>query len=208
MWLFRTYSTSGRPPRSVLAHHIVTFIWPLYCSFIFSWSLLFSRHQALYLCMKWGGSFLVGAGSDLSAWEDTQQCLCSQATGKMPSQGRLQLVKQAYFFQEKDATGGGGQQYSPTMFCKKICHCNHAVLTKHFFCDSSHILHHPVAHGECDFGNCYDRAAHLPTSIALQSWVYHLQQHGLSCWLCRPYNIPLRWVFASWRRILAKLPVS
>ena len=55
-------------------------------------------------------------------------------------------------------------------FAKKYSHCNHAVLTKQFFCDSSRSLHHPAGLGECDFGDCYDRAAHPPTSIALQSW--------------------------------------
>ena len=55
-------------------------------------------------------------------------------------------------------------------FAKKHSHCNHAVLTKQFFCDSSRCPHHPAGLRECDFGDCYDRAAHPPTSIALQSW--------------------------------------
>ena len=55
-------------------------------------------------------------------------------------------------------------------FAKKYSHCNHVVLTKQFFCDSSRVLHHPAGLGECDFGDCYDRAAHPWTSIALQSW--------------------------------------
>ncbi len=55
-------------------------------------------------------------------------------------------------------------------FAKKHSHCNHAVLTKQFFCDSSWLLHHPAGLGECDFGDCYDCTAHPPTSIALQSW--------------------------------------
>jgi hypothetical protein len=55
-------------------------------------------------------------------------------------------------------------------FAKKNSHCNHAVLTKLFFCDSSRVLHHPAGMVECDFGDCYDRTAHPPTSIALQSW--------------------------------------
>jgi hypothetical protein len=53
---------------------------------------------------------------------------------------------------------------------QKHSNCNHAVLTKQFFCDSSRSLHHPAGLGECDFGDCYDRATHPPTSIALQSW--------------------------------------
>ncbi len=55
-------------------------------------------------------------------------------------------------------------------FAKKHSHCNHAVLTKQFFCDSSWLLHHSAGLGECNFGDCYDYAAHPPTSIALQSW--------------------------------------
>jgi hypothetical protein len=55
-------------------------------------------------------------------------------------------------------------------FAKKHSHCNYAVLTKQFFCNSSRVLHHPAGLGECNFRDCYDCAAHPPTSIALQSW--------------------------------------
>ncbi len=55
-------------------------------------------------------------------------------------------------------------------FTKKHCHCNYVVLIKQFFCNSSRSLHHPASLGECNFGDCYDRAAHPPMSIALQSW--------------------------------------
>jgi hypothetical protein len=53
---------------------------------------------------------------------------------------------------------------------KKHSTCNNTVLAKQFFCDSLRSLHHPAGMGECNFGNCYDRAAHPPMSIALQSW--------------------------------------
>jgi hypothetical protein len=59
---------------------------------------------------------------------------------------------------------------SQECFAKKNSYCNHAVLTKLFFCDSSQVLHHPAGMVECDFGDCYDHTAHPPTSIALQSW--------------------------------------
>ncbi len=59
---------------------------------------------------------------------------------------------------------------SQECFAKKNSHCNYAVLTKQFFCDSSRVCHHPVDLGDCNFGNCYVRAAHPPTSIALCSW--------------------------------------
>ncbi len=55
-------------------------------------------------------------------------------------------------------------------YAKKQSHCNFAVLTKQFFCNSLRVLHHPTGLGKCGFGDCYDRAAHPPTSIALQSW--------------------------------------
>ncbi len=55
-------------------------------------------------------------------------------------------------------------------YSKKRSHCNFAVLTKQFFCDSSWVLHCPAGLGECNFGDCYNQAAHPPTSIALQFW--------------------------------------
>ena len=55
-------------------------------------------------------------------------------------------------------------------FAKKNSHCNHATLTKRFFCDSSCCLHHAASIGECDLTDCYNRAAYMPTSVALQSW--------------------------------------
>jgi hypothetical protein len=55
-------------------------------------------------------------------------------------------------------------------FAKKHSHCNYAILTKQFFWDSSRSLHYPAGLGECIFGDCYNRAAHPPTCIALQSW--------------------------------------
>jgi hypothetical protein len=55
-------------------------------------------------------------------------------------------------------------------YAKKQSHCNFAILTKQFFCDSSCVLHHPAGLGKCNFGDYYDRAVHPPTSIALQSW--------------------------------------
>ncbi len=39
-------------------------------------------------------------------------------------------------------------------FAKKNSHCNYAVLTKQFFCNSSQIWHHPVGLGGCTFGDC------------------------------------------------------
>jgi hypothetical protein len=55
-------------------------------------------------------------------------------------------------------------------YAKKHSNCNYAVLTKQFFCNSSWCLHHPAGLRECNFGDCYNRAAHPLTSIALQSW--------------------------------------
>jgi hypothetical protein len=56
------------------------------------------------------------------------------------------------------------------VFAKKHSHCNHAILTKQLFYNSSRTLHHPAGLGECNFGDCYAHAAHTPTSITIQSW--------------------------------------
>ena len=55
-------------------------------------------------------------------------------------------------------------------FVKKGSSCVNAVMTKIMFCDESRIHHHPMRIGGNDFGDCYDRVAHPPASIALQSW--------------------------------------
>jgi len=55
-------------------------------------------------------------------------------------------------------------------FANKSSHCNHATLTKQFFCNSSCCLHHTASIEECNLADCYDHAAHTPTSVALQSW--------------------------------------
>jgi hypothetical protein len=55
------------------------------------------------------------------------------------------------------------------VFAKKRSHCNHAILTKQFFCDSSCSLHHLAGLRKCDFGDCYDHAENPLTSIVLES---------------------------------------
>jgi hypothetical protein len=55
-------------------------------------------------------------------------------------------------------------------FAKKGSNCINAVMTKVMFCDESCTHHHPTCIGGNDFGNCYDRIAHPPASIALQSF--------------------------------------
>jgi hypothetical protein len=70
-----------------------------------------------------------------------------------------------------DAAGDQRWKDSTRVLCqKKRSHCNFTVLTKQFFCNSSRVLHHPAGLGECDFGDCFNEAAHPPTSIALQCW--------------------------------------
>jgi hypothetical protein len=55
-------------------------------------------------------------------------------------------------------------------FAKKGSSCVNAVMTKIMMCDESRIHHHPMCIGGNDFGDCYNRVAHPPASIALQSW--------------------------------------
>ena len=56
------------------------------------------------------------------------------------------------------------------VYAKNGSHCDNATMTKVFFCDLSRIMRHPAAITEADLGECYDRRAHPPTSIAMQSW--------------------------------------
>jgi hypothetical protein len=55
-------------------------------------------------------------------------------------------------------------------YAKKGSNCVNAVITKIMYCDESRTHHHPMCIGGNDFGDCYDRIAHPPASIALQSW--------------------------------------
>ena len=49
-------------------------------------------------------------------------------------------------------------------------HCDDATMTKVMFCDDLKIIRHPAAIFEADLEECYDWMAHLPTSLAVQSW--------------------------------------
>jgi len=49
-------------------------------------------------------------------------------------------------------------------------HYDDATMTKVMFCDHSKIMRHPAAISEADLGECFDRMAHPPTSLAMQSW--------------------------------------
>ena len=55
-------------------------------------------------------------------------------------------------------------------FAKKGSNCINAVMTKIMLCDESRTHHHPACIGGNDFADCYDRIAHPPASIALQSF--------------------------------------
>ena len=56
------------------------------------------------------------------------------------------------------------------LFAKKKSHALYAIMAKTYFADCSKVLHWPAALGGCDFGNCYDRAAHVPAALALRAW--------------------------------------
>jgi hypothetical protein len=55
-------------------------------------------------------------------------------------------------------------------FAKKVSNCVYAIMTKIVMCDMLRIHHHPTCVGGNDFGDCYDRIAHPPAGVALQSW--------------------------------------
>jgi hypothetical protein len=64
----------------------------------------------------------------------------------------------------------GKDQVLMECFAKKGSNCINAVMTKIMFCDESCTHHHPTCIGGNDFADCYDRIAHPPASIALQSF--------------------------------------
>ncbi len=55
-------------------------------------------------------------------------------------------------------------------FAKKGSNCINAVMTKVLFCNESCTHHHPTCISGDNFGDCYDRVAHPPANIALQSF--------------------------------------
>jgi hypothetical protein len=55
-------------------------------------------------------------------------------------------------------------------FAKRGSNCINAVMTKVMFCGESHTHNHPTCIGGNDFTDCYDRIAHPPASLALQSF--------------------------------------
>ncbi len=54
-------------------------------------------------------------------------------------------------------------------FATKGNNCINAVMTKMLLCNESQTHHHPTCIGGNNFGDCYDRVAHPPASIALQN---------------------------------------
>ena len=59
---------------------------------------------------------------------------------------------------------------SDEVYAKKGSHCDDATMSEVFFCDFSRIMRYPAVITEADLGECYDRMAHPPTSIVMQSW--------------------------------------
>ena len=68
----------------------------------------------------------------------------------------------------KQATSSG--TIPEEIFDKKKNHCSKAYMTKTLFTNSSRILHWLEDYSELDVGDYYNRMAHTPTSLALQSW--------------------------------------
>ena len=56
------------------------------------------------------------------------------------------------------------------VFAKKGSHCDDATMTKNMFCDFSRILRRPAGVSSADYGECFDRMTHPPTSLAMQAW--------------------------------------
>jgi hypothetical protein len=81
-------------------------------------------------------------------------------------------------------------------YAKKGSNCISAVITKIMYCNESRTHHHPMCIGGNNFGDCYNRIAHPPVSIALQSWgVLHeaigvllLSMQTMRFFLCTGYG--------------------
>jgi hypothetical protein len=85
-------------------------------------------------------------------------------------EGDFNYYNKMVFTQRMLASAQDKGQILVECFAKKGSNCVNAVMTKIMFCDESRIHHHPMRIGGNDFGDCYDRVAHPPASIALQSW--------------------------------------
>jgi hypothetical protein len=73
-------------------------------------------------------------------------------------------------------------------FARKESNCINAVITKIMLCNKSQTHHHPTCTGSNNFGDCYDRGAHPPASIALLSWVVARNPICAFYWPCKQCN--------------------
>ena len=55
------------------------------------------------------------------------------------------------------------------LFAKKNSQCIDATTSKTFVGNVAKVMHHPAAISKMDFSDCYDRAVHNVSSIALQA---------------------------------------
>jgi hypothetical protein len=58
------------------------------------------------------------------------------------------------------------------VFAMKHIHCNHAILTKQFFYDSSHTLHHPAGLGETILGTVMIALHTPPQALPIRAGVF------------------------------------
>jgi hypothetical protein len=101
----------------------------------------------------------------------------------MPPGGGLQLVEQTNLSKRMMQQAVQEGSIPQECFAKKNSHCNHAVSTKLFFCNSSRVLHHPAGMVECDFGDCYDHEAHPPTNLSPPELGYPQVSHPSTSYL-------------------------
>ena len=87
----------------------------------------------------------------------------------MPFRGRLQLLDKADFCSQNDEKARDKGGLSNDIYSEAGGPCDDATITRVMFADHPKIMRHPAAISEADLGECYDRMAHPPTSLAMQS---------------------------------------
>jgi hypothetical protein len=85
-------------------------------------------------------------------------------------EGNFNYYNKTIFARRMFASAQENDQIPIECFVKKGSNCINAVLMKVMFCYELCTHPHPTCIGRNNFGDCYDRIAHPPASMALQSF--------------------------------------
>jgi hypothetical protein len=151
----------------------------------------YCKWQTFNLHPEWSAASAMRKRPHWNSRENNGECLCSQITRAIclleaDFKWWNKLIFAKRMIQQVVHDGRIPQE----VFAKKHSHCSHAVLTKQFFFDSSHTLHHPAGLGECNFGDCYDCATPPPPQASpFRAGVFQRAKLGSSCHQCRPCSM-------------------